>query len=576
MTPPPLNPDTAPRPDAFRWKRQQATQARHDFQRPDHDFSSQRHFAQPNGIPRATLPHWLRQADHPDLEPQRAAFFESPVGYHFLRRLVLALHLDFHLAGPAGIRLLCRFLEHCQLDRFVASSFGSQQALAVHLQTLLITYADQEKQRLAATRPARNITVCPDENFHGSQACLVAVEPVSNFLLLEAYHPQRDGATWTAALQQALQDLPVEVVQVTSDQAKGLVACARDGLEAQHTPDLFHGQRDLRRATSLPLERQGATAHKELDQARAHTAVLRQRQQDYQQGPRGPGRPADFAKDIDLALAFERHALRALEQCQQRQEQARQAVRGVADDYHPFDARTGRPVTAAAVDQRLGQRLSTVAAVVADARLGEKSNEAVAKARRWLVPLVASMAWFWDTVRELVAGLSLTAEAGRAFREPLLPGLYWQREARRGRDTEQCQQRRALSVRLLAAAWSPEGVLGRLPAAQRAELTQVGEAAVSLFVRSSSCVEGRNGRLSLYHHGQGPLSDVRLRALTAVHNYVVERDDGTTAAERFFGAKPRAVFECLLEGMRELPRPARKRPSAPKGATVEEEEWPNP
>lgn len=203
-----------------------------------------------------------------------------------------------------------------------------------------------------------------------------------------------------------------------------------------------------------------------------------------------------------------------------------------------------------------------------------KSKEAVAKARRWLVPLVASMAWFWDLVRERVAGL--TTEAGRAFRERLLPGLYWQREARRGRDREQCQQRQTLSARLLAAAWSPEGVLGRLPVAQRAELMQVAEAAVSLFVRSSSCVEGRNGRLSLYHHGQGPLSDVRLRALTAVHNYVVERSDGTTAAERFFGVKPRAVFECLLEGMRELPRPAQKRSSAPEEATIEEEQWPNP
>jgi hypothetical protein len=576
MTPCQLNPDTAPRPDAFRWNRTEATQARHDFHHPDRNFASQRQFSQQTGVPRTTLQHWLQQAQHPDLEPQLVAFFESPVGYRFLRCLLLALHLDFHLAGPAGIRLICRFLQHTQLDRFVAPSFGSQQALAVHLQTLLIDYADQEKQRLAATMPARQITVCPDENFHGSQACLVAVEPVSNFLLLEAYHPQRDGATWTAALKQALQGLPVEVVQVTSDQAKGLLACAREGLEAQHTPDLFHGQRDLSQATSLPLGRQVATAQKEWEQAHAHTAVLRQRHQDYQQGPRRPGRPPDFAADIDLAVAFERHALLALEQCQQRQEQARQAVRGVADDYHPFDAQTGRPVTAAAVDKRLGQRLATVATIVADAGLGEKSKEAVAKARRWLVPLVASVAWFWEMVRELVAGLRLTAEAGRAFREQLLPGLYWQREARRGRDREQCQQRQALSARLLAAAWSPEGVLGRLPAAQRAELTEVAEAAVSLFVRSSSCVEGRNGRLSLYHHGQGPLSDVRLRALTAVHNYVVERGDGTTAAERFFGVKPRAVFECLLERMRELPRPAQKRFSAPEEPTIEEERWPNP
>jgi Family of unknown function (DUF6399) len=73
-------------------------------------------------------------------------------------------------------------------------------------------------------------------------------------------------------------------------------------------------------------------------------------------------------------------------------------------------------------------------------------------------------------------------------------------------------------------------------------------------------VEVRKRRLSLYHHGQGPLSEVRLRALTAVHNYVLERGDGRTAAERFFGAKPRQVFDYLLERMPELPRPGRQRP----------------
>jgi len=170
----------------------------------------------------------------------------------------------------------------------------------------------------------------------------------------------------------------------------------------------------------------------------------------------------------------------------------------------------------------------------------------------------------------------ITAEARRAFREQLLPGLYWEREALRGRDAEQQQQRRALSKSLLAAAWSPTGVLGQLPEAARADVARVASEAVELFVRSSSCVEGRNGRLSLYHHGQGPLSENRLRTLTAVHNYVVERADGTTAAERFFGAKPRPVFECLLERMPELPRPARKRPSAAEAATEGAERWPSP
>jgi len=576
MTPSQLTSSADPRPDPFRWSRPDATQARHDFRNPDQTPGSQRQFARQTGIPRTTLQHWLQQTHHPDLEPELVAFFESPVGYRFLRRLLAAVHLVFRLAGPAGIRPIGHFLELTQLDHFVAASFGVQQALAVRLQDALIVYAAEEKQRLAAGMPARKITACPDENFHGPQACLVAVEPHSNFLLLEAYRPHRDGPTWTAALQEALAGLPVEVVQVTSDQAKGLLACARDGLEAQHTPDLFHGQRELSKATSLPLERQVEAAQKELDRAQAHTEAQRQRQHDYQHGPRPPGRAPDFAVALGLAEQVERQAAADLQERQGRQEQARQAVRGVADDYHPFDATSGRPVSAAAVGQRLEQRVQAVADSVAAAGLGEGSREAVAKARRWLVPLVASLTWFWEMVDELVSGLGLTAQARRAFREQLLAGLYWQREAARGRDAEQKQQRRTLAQRLLKAAWSTAGALGRLAEAKRAEVARVAAEAVALFVRSSSCVEGRNGRLSLYHHGQGPLREGRLRALTAVHNFVVERADGTTAAERFFGAKPRPVFEWLLERMGELPRPARKRPAAPQIATARPEGWPNP
>jgi hypothetical protein len=502
-----------------------------------------------------------------DLEPALIAFLDSPAGYRFLRRLVAALHLVFHLAGPAGIRSLTRFLELSRLDRFVASSFGAQQTLAVRLEGLLVRYADEEKPRLAATMSPQQISACLDENFHGAQPCLVAVEPRSNFLLLEAYRPQRDGDTWTAALGQALAGLPVEVIQVTSDQAKGLLACARDGLQAQHTPDLFHVQRELSKATGLALHRQVEAAQKEVDRARSHAQAQRQRQQDYQRGPRPPGRPPDFAGALRLAEAVEGQAVADLERCQERQEQARQAVRGVAEDYHPFDATSGRPVTAATVGQRLRKRLGAVDAVVQAADLGESSREAVAKVRRWLAPLVASLAWFWDRVDELVAGLGLTAAQRRAFREQLLAGLYWQREAARGRDAAQRQQRRALAKRLLEAAWSAAGALGQLAEAQRQEVARVAAAAVALFVRASSCVEGRNGRLSLYHHGQGPLRDGRLQALTAVHNFVVERADGTTAAERFFGSKPRPLFEWLLERMPELPRPAQRRPAAAKRAT---------
>jgi hypothetical protein len=51
-----------------------------------------------------------------------------------------------------------------------------------------------------------------------------------------------------------------------------------------------------------------------------------------------------------------------------------------------------------------------------------------------------------------------------------------------------------------------------------------------------------------------------LKALTVVHNFVLRRDDGTTAAERFFGVPHDDLFTHLLEVMPPLPRPRRRAP----------------
>jgi hypothetical protein len=90
------------------------------------------------------------------------------------------------------------------------------------------------------------------------------------------------------------------------------------------------------------------------------------------------------------------------------------------------------------------------------------------------------------------------------------------------------------------------------------------DACLQLFVRSSACVEGRNGHLALQHHGLHRLSDPRLKALAVLHNYYARRPDGTTAAERFFGQKPDDLFSWLLARIEPpaLPRARRLKEAA--------------
>jgi len=90
----------------------------------------------------------------------------------------------------------------------------------------------------------------------------------------------------------------------------------------------------------------------------------------------------------------------------------------------------------------------------------------------------------------------------------------------------------------------------------RLTLKQQAQQAADVFQRSSSCVKGRNGQLSLRHHALRELTTSKLKALRTIHKYLIEREDCTTAAERFFSIKPRGLLGWLLK---QLPMPSRPR-----------------
>jgi hypothetical protein len=179
-------------------------------------------------------------------------FFESVPGLAFLHRLVLALHVVFVEIGACGIRLVCLALEMTGLNRFVGASFGIQQQVNRGVEEAMVTYQREETSRLAPQRPATAITVTQDETFTGG-LCLVALEPVRNYMLLEHTAEARDQDTWHACMEDALAPLKCTVIQSTSDEAPGLLAYVAQHLGAHHAPDLCHVQHELRKAVAAPM-----------------------------------------------------------------------------------------------------------------------------------------------------------------------------------------------------------------------------------------------------------------------------------------------------------------------------------
>lgn len=528
-------------------------------------WQSLRQVAQTLGVPDSSFRYcwqqYRRRCQSSRLPRPLVEFCESPAGLAFLQQQLIALHLVFVQANDCGLRNLTLFLQLSGLDEVLASSYGAQQAFAARLETLLAEYGREEEQRLAAQMPPRQITACEDETFH-PHICLVAMEPVSGYLLLEQYAPQRDAETWNRCLDERLVGWSITVCQATSDEAKALIAHAEEHLGAHHSPDLFHVQQETVKATSLALAGQTRRAQEAFVAAEHDMQTWQADLTACQQQCPQSTHVAELQQQVATASAAEAEARQRLTACQQRQRDATAARHGISRDYHPIDIATGRPVTDEEVGRRLTEDFDWLDKVARDAGLSAHAREKLAKARRVLPAMVSTITFFWTTVVAWLAKWSWPWSAERTaivttwLRADLLPGLYLERAAAKASTAQERQRLRTLAQEVLARARSPDGVWGTLTEPERVLVETRARECADLFQRSSSCVEGRNGQLSLRHHGLHRLTPRKLGALRVLHNFLIERADKTTAAERFFGARPRPLLPWLVV---RLPLPARPR-----------------
>ena len=359
--------------------------------------------------------------------------------------------------------------------------------------------------------------------------------------------------------------LAVEAIQGTSDEAKALRRHVETELDAHHSPDLFHGQHEVSKATSLHLARQVKQAADTVTTARAHWDTARAAQQAYEdQSPRPCGRPPAFATRIQAALTDLVQAEADQAQAQARHSEARELIGELGVLYHPYDLENGQAQPVARVASRFEDVWTRLRRLAEAAELPTRAREHLAKAQRLTIQWLATITFFFATLQAKVEALALAPTVETAVVEQLIPALYLERVAARSTRAEPRHRLRALSRRLLEPLRQPDHALNALPPEVRQRLEQVAGECADLFQRSSSCVEGRNGQLSLHHHGRHRLSDRKLAALTAVHNFHIRRADGTTAAQRFFGRAHEPLLEQVIARVPLPPRPARRRPRPPK------------
>ena len=517
---------------------------------------SERQAAKELKVPRTTLQAWRLWHDSLDICSHAAQFFQSGPGLAFLHRLVIVFHVVCVEVGACGIRLVCLFLHLTGLDRFVAASYGAQQQVNRRVEEAIVVYHQDETARLATDMPRKDLTVTQDETFTGG-LCLITMDPESNFIILEQLAQARDQASWNEWMAPALAQLNCQVIQSTSDEAPGLLAYVEHYLEAHHSPDLFHVQHELVKAVSGPMAAKERAAHKAVTGAREQLEWLQSDPQSTGDEPdkRGPGRPPKEPVSLEQAEQALKAASREHERLTQQREQVKASIRGIGHDYHFVDLERGVRRNGQRIASDIQGHIEQIRTIAQHEGLSQHCMERIEKAERVVPKMQATIAFVSGYVRQQVAQLDLTPPVSFVMHAKLIPSYYLDRVAQT-RSVSDGEPLRELAERLRASLFAPGGVLSALSPEAQDHLHDEAKRLAAVFQRSSSNVEGRNGYLSLRSHQLRGLDLPRKReCFTPIHNFFLTRSDGTTAAERFFGQKPRSMFAAILESVEVAPAP---------------------
>ena len=410
-------------------------------------------------------------------------------------------------------------------------------------------FGDEEAKRLAEKMPHKKITICNDETFFHELMILVAIEPLSNFILAEQGEKSRDADTWDKVMQVALKGFNTEVYQVTGDQGSGLVSYTTNILGVNHSPDLFHVQQDITKALSGYMARKVKTAQKqcfaaEENKMKSFDKLKSILERDDQRSEE------QFSAAIKKCLEgadIENTCLETKEQAEKDAKTVRDAKKAIGKIYHPYDIDTGEKRDDKKLGKELEEQYSQIEEVAKRNDCSDKQKKKIHQSKKMVEKMKSTVSAFFFFIQAYVEGLHIIPKIKEIFMDVLIPMEYLKMVSSRIRIKEEKDGITTMISKLLDTLHQRDGPWNNLSDEKQKKLLLHAKTCAGKFQRSSSCVEGRNGYLSLLYHGFHRLSPEKLKSLTVIHNFFIKGKDGKIPAEKFFEQKPRDLFEWLLD-----------------------------
>lgn len=317
----------------------------------------------------------------------------------------------------------------------------------------------------------------------------------------------------------------------------GAIRSAANSLGAEHSPDLFHGQYEISKATSGALSSQERSAENSLNEAEENLkkalgkprSIVKEKRKEQKQEQKEGKKKRDFLKA-------------KYEERKKRREKTQRAKKELGKIYHPVDLGTGKIQSPEIVAKKIAKQFEIIDKNIEEAGLEESCKDRVEKAKRAFALMMNFLKRFFLVFAAAI--LDLNVDQAKFFTQVVFPMCYLKMIWRRLSKKEQENIAHVLSElqkKLKKGAWPEE---------YKEALMRRGKELAETFQRSSSCVEGRNGVLSLMMHRFCRFSEKTMRVLSMVHNFGVRRKDGSTPAERFFGGKHVELFDHLVKNIR--------------------------
>ena len=231
------------------------------------------------------------------------------------------------------------------------------------------------------------------------------------------------------------------------------------------------------------------------------------------------------------------------------------SIRGIGRDDHCGDLERGVRRNGRLMASDIREHIEQIRTVAQQEGLSQSCLERLEKAERVVPKMQATIEFVSRYVTQQVKQLDVTPPVSFAMHAKLIPSSYLDRVAET-RTVEGGEPLREIAARLRTPLFEPGSVCSALSPEAQNQLCNEAKRLATVLQRSSSHAEGRNGSVSLRSHQLRGLDLPRKReCFTTIHNLFLTRPDGTTAAERFFGQKPRSMFAAILESVELAPAP---------------------